>query len=143
MQNPGDPAGQEFREPPVTEVSNGAAGFSALDRDGLDRVPPAPPYVREPLFNRKVMAAWAIAAFVVWFGVTFIAPTIFDSVRDSVITRVEDHNARGGQKITVTRRGRTIISVETDKKAPAVVVEPIPPAPPAGAPAAAPTTPRR
>ncbi|MEO5588594.1 MAG: hypothetical protein ABIS03_03320 [Gemmatimonadaceae bacterium] len=137
MQNPDNPAEQKFREHAVTGVFNDAAGFSAMERDGPGSAPPAPPYVREPLFNRKVMAAWAIAAFVVWFGVTFIVPPVVHAVRDSVMTRVEDHNARGGSKITITRHGGAIISIDVnDAKPPTAVVEPIPPTPPATAPAA-------
>lgn len=143
MQNPDNPAEEQYREPAVTGIFNGAGNVPASVRAD-PAVPPPEPYVREPLFNKKAMAAWAIAAFVVWFGVTFIAPPVIRSIGREIVRSVEDYNDNGGRKITIKRDGKTVISVDTDnEKAPAIVVEPTPPAPPAGAPAAAPATPKR
>lgn len=93
---------------------------------GLEgRIAPAPesqpsesPYVKEPLFSRKVLIGWAAGALVVWLIFTFIAPIVIESVKSGVLASIEQpalNNAaktvirtRNGLTITRTARGVTI-----------------------------------
>lgn len=113
---------------------------------GLDQTPDAPPpYVKEPLFNKKVMAAWALGALAVWFGFSIIAPIVFESTRAAVREAMKEaatssggtitiHRSRDGKIYTVTRKPDRSVTITT---APAPVAVPSPAAP------AAPADPRK
>lgn len=114
---------------------------------GLEgRIAPAPesqpsesPYVKEPLFSRKVLIGWAAGALVVWLIFTFIAPIVIESVKAGVLASIEQpalNNAaktvirtRNGLTITRTARGVTIsrnTPVATAPTAPVAVPAPVP-----------------
>jgi hypothetical protein len=79
-----------------------------------DLEPPPPAYVKEPLFNKKVMAAWAIAAFAVWFTVKMVIPVVFQSVKTAVVESVKEAEKKSGTgTITIKRNGR-VIQITTD-----------------------------
>lgn len=112
---------------PITEITQRIDSFEQHD---VEPVPP--PYVREPLFNKKVMAAWALGALAVWLAFTVVLPAAFESVKTTVVERInEKQAARGRAPIRVTRT-KNGITITTDEPA-------HPPA--AGAPAATPVIP--
>ncbi len=81
-------------------------------------------YVREPLFSRRVMIAWATGAFVLWFGVTFIVPEIVSSIKAEIRESVREP----GTNTRVRVRDRTVI-IETPGGPSVAEPEPAPPAP--------------
>jgi len=112
---------------PITEITQRIDSYEQHD---VEPVPP--PYVREPLFNKKVMAAWALGALVVWFAFSVVLPAAFESVKTTVVERINEKQAARGHapiRIERTKDGFTIITDEPAK----------PPA--AGAPAATPVIP--
>lgn len=113
-------------EPPVTGIVQGLDSFQPHAVE-----PPPPDYVREPLFNKKVMVVWALAAFAVWFTVKMVIPVVLQSVKTAVVESVKEAEKKSGTgTITIKRNGR-VIQITTD--APATT--PVPPA------TAAPATP--
>jgi len=98
--------------------------------DELDPLPPAPadlmptetPYVKEPLFSKKVMAAWAIIALLVWFAFTFIVPEIVQAVKAEIVRSSEP------------RTTNTSIPEPPDPPEPVEPAEPAEPVAPAPAP---------
>src|SRR5512132_1647278 len=112
-------------EPPVTGIVQGLDSFQPHAVE-----PPPQAYVREPLFNKKVMMAWALAAFAVWFAVKMVIPVVVQSVKTAVVESVKEAEQKGVKKVTIRRNGR-VIEITTD--APAAT--PLPPG------AAAPATP--
>jgi hypothetical protein len=107
----------------------GIAPLDSLDQNRIEPViPPAPVYTPEPLFNKKVMLAWALGAAAVWFTVKMIVPIGIESAKTAVRQAVKDAEQNPGTTVTITRNGRVI----TIKRSPET-----PPAPtPAPAPAA-------
>lgn len=92
-------------------------------------------YRKEPLFNKKVMLAWAIGAAMVWFAVSFVLPIAFESAKTAIVQSIKEAEKSGsnivierdGQKITIhTQPSRT----EADAK-PAAAAQPPAPAAPA------------
>ena len=73
----------------------------------LDSTPPA--WKKEPLFNKKVMLAWAVGAAVVWFAVSFVLPIAFESAKTAIVQSIKEAEGTGsnviierdGQKITI------------------------------------------
>lgn len=69
-------------------------------------------YRKEPLFNKKVMLAWAIGAAVVWFAVSFVLPIAFESAKTAILQTIKEAEVSGsnviiqrdGQKITITTK---------------------------------------
>ncbi len=96
------------------------------------------PYVKEPLFSKKVLFGWGIATLLVWVVVTNIVPMIVDEVkvaiaegigptRENTRTVIETRNGtvtitRGPNGVTIDRRGRG----EPAPPDPAAVVVPVP-----------------
>ena len=115
--------------------------------------PSEPPYVKEPLFSKKVLIGWATAAFVVWFAFSFIVPEIIREVKSAVVDAMEEPGSNTATKTVIrTRNGMTItrtetgISIERKGSAPAAATTPTapiaaPPPDPAGTPPAAATPP--
>src|SRR5687768_550357 len=108
----------------------------------------SPVYVKEPLFSKKVMFAWATGAFIVWFAFSFIVPEIVEEVKSSIVSSMEQSGSNSGtQTVIRTKNGITITRTERgitiDRPGlppqPAQPVKPAVPAPtaPAGAAAAA------
>jgi hypothetical protein len=63
------------------------------------------PYVREPLFSKRVMIGWAIGTLLVWFGLTVIAPAVVESIKQAVVSSGPPD---GTTRIIRTRNGTTI-----------------------------------
>ena len=137
MQNPQERAAE-------TRVRDtGLIPLDSFDQAGLEPLPDAaPPYVKEPLFNKKVMALWALGALAVWFAFSVVAPIVFESTREAVREAVKEaatnsegtitvHRSRDGKVYTITREPNNTITVRSSE-------EPAPPAP-APEPAAPPT----
>lgn len=131
------PPETQFQDPAIT----GLTPLESLDQYRVQPLAPAPqPYTREPLFNKKVMAVWALGALAVWFAFTVVLPAVFDAVKTSVAQTIQEVETDGGVRIKIERdkNGKifNITRVET-------VATPSPaPAPPAsGAPAVTPTPP--
>ena len=122
-------------EPPVTAIVQGIDSFQPHAVE-----PPPPAYVKEPLFNKKVMVVWALAAFAVWFTVKMVIPVVIQSVKTAVVESVKEAEQKGVKKVTIRRNGR-VIEITTDAPA-AGTPAPAPtaaPATPAGTPAGTPT----
>ena len=115
----------------------------------IDSAPVDAPYVKEPLFSKKVIAAWAGATLVIWFVISFIAPAVKESIKTAIVSSMEESGTNTAGKTTVirTRNGRTITIDENgvtikreDRQGPVVppikVVIPAPPGEPAPAPEA-------
>jgi hypothetical protein len=116
--------------------------------------PEVPAYVKEPLFSKKVLAAWAIGTLMVWFAITVVVPEIVRSVKSEIRMRMAEPGMNtAGERVIETPGGRIII--KRDEKgtivveriapgggpaAPVVrVTAPPAPEPPAAAPVPAPT----
>ena len=113
-------------EPPVTAIVQGVDSYQPHAVE-----PPPPVYVKEPLFNKKVMAVWALAAFAVWFTVKMVIPVVLQSVKTAVVESVKEAEKKSGPgTITIKRNGR-VIQITTEA----------PPATPLPAGTAAPATP--
>ena len=119
----------------------GLIPLDSIDQAGLEPLPDAPPiYVKEPLFNKKVMAAWALGALAVWFAVSIIVPIVVESTRTAVREAVKEaatnsdgtitiHRSRDGKVYTITREPDRSVTIRSP--APVVVPAPAEPAPPA------------
>ena len=84
---------------PITEITQRIDSFQQHD---VEPVPP--PYVREPLFNKKVMAVWALGALAVWFAIRVVLPVAFESVKTTVVERInEEQAARGHAPVSIER----------------------------------------
>ena len=125
MQNPDERAAEtRMRE-------TGVIPAESFERDYLEPVESAPPpYVKEPLFNKKVMLAWALGAFAVWFAVSMIVPIAMESAKTSIREAVQEVDKGSDGTITIRRNGK-VISI-TRGKDPQVIVTPDPAALPAG-----------
>ena len=86
------------------------SSFESLENASLEQLESAPPaYIKEPLFNKKTMLAWAIGAAVVWFAVSFVLPIAFESAKTAIVQSIKDAEGSGsnviierdGQKITI------------------------------------------
>ena len=115
-------------EPPVTGIVQGVDSFQPHSVE-----PPPPAYVKEPLFNKKVMVVWALAAFALWFTVKMVFPVVLQSVKTAVVESVKEAEQKSGGKVTIRRAGR-MIEITTKDEPPAAGT-------PAAAPVAAPATP--
>jgi hypothetical protein len=111
-------------DPPVTAIVQGIDSFQPHAVE-----PPPPAYVKEPLFNKKVMAVWALAAFAVWFTVKMIVPVVLQSVKTAVVESVKEAEKKSGTgTITIKRNGRVIQITTKDEPAPAGTAAPAAPA---------------
>lgn len=121
-------------DPSTTAMSKGIDSF---EPHAMEPVPPA--YVREPLFNKKVIVVWALAAFAVWFTVKMVFPVVLESVKTAVVESVKEAEQKGGGKVKVSRKNG-VITITTDAPAPAGSAAPAVaiPAAPTGAAAPAP-----
>ncbi len=111
------------------------------------------PYVREPLFSKKVLFGWGIATLFVWIAVTSIIPRIVDEVKVAIAqnvaptrenTRTVIQTRTGSVIITRGPNGVTINKVgpgEPIPPNPATITIPVPPEVIVGPPAAAPPAP--
>jgi hypothetical protein len=73
---------------PITEITQ---RIDSLEQHDVESVPP--PYVREPLFNKKVMAAWALGALAVWLAFSLVLPAVVESVKTTVVDRINEKQA--------------------------------------------------
>ena len=138
MQNPDDRAAEtRWRETGLVESN-------MLGRNPLEPIDDPAPYVKEPLFNKKVMAAWALGALALWFAVSMIVPIARDAARTSIREAVQEVETgtdgtitirRNGKVISITRGPNPTVRVNTEGTAP-----PVPAVPPAAPQAAAPPT---
>ena len=98
--------------------------------------PAAEAYKKEPLFSKKVLFGWGIATLVVWFTLSFIVPSVVQSIREAIVTSVGERE-RNADGETVIRTKRGVITI---KRTPTGIVidrqEPGSAAPAAPAPAA-------
>lgn len=118
---------EQDRKPARLDESGMTREVRVLD-DLESRVPLAPEpqsYVREPLFSKKVMIAWAAGAFIVWFGFSFIVPEIVGAIRTAIESSVEPEGSNGAVKRVITTRNGTKITIEREG-----VTVAAPPAPP-------------
>ena len=119
------------------------SSLDSLQDASLEPVDPASlAYRNEPLFNKKVMLAWAIGAAVVWFAVSFVLPIAFESAKTAIVQSIKEAEGTGSN-ITIQRDGQQI-TITTKPAKPAKPAKPSgPPVPTAGtpAPAAAPADP--
>lgn len=101
--------------------------------------PGPPPYVREPLFSKKVLAGWAIGTLMVWFAITVVVPEIVRSVKSEIRMRMAEPGMNtAGEKVIETPGGR--ITIRRDA-AGTIVVERTPPGGGPAAPIVTVTTP--
>ena len=132
MTNPDKIPAEALRPDPST---TGLIPLHSLDPHSVEPVEPqTPPYVPEPLFNKRLMLAWAMGAAAVWFTVKFVVPVAIDSAKTAVVESVKEIEANGGAvklKIERDRNGNIykITRIETPAlpvpaKAPAAVGSP-------------------
>ncbi len=111
------------------------------------------PYVREPLFSKKVLFGWGIATLFVWIAVTSIVPRIVDEIKVAIAENVAP-TRENTRTVIETRNGKVIITrgpdgVTIDRIGPgepippdpATITIPVPPEVIVGPPAAAPPAP--
>ena len=113
--------------------------FEPLENASLEPLESDPPaYNKEPLFNKKVMLAWAIGAAVVWFAVSFVLPIAFESAKSAIVQSVKEAEGTGSN--VVIDAGGHKITIHTQPAPPATPATPATPAATAGtaAPAAKP-----
>lgn len=148
---------REEREADTRMRDTGLMPADSLGQAAIEPIEEAPPaYVKEPLFNKKVMFAWALGAFAVWFAVRMIVPIVTETARTSIREAVQEVETGTDGTITIRRNGKVISitrgpnpTVKVDREvialppAPAATtVEPTPVAPAASPPAKAPATKR-
>jgi hypothetical protein len=114
-------------DPPITEITQRIDSFQQHD---VEPIPP--PYVREPLFNKKVMAVWALGALAVWFAFRVVLPVAFESAKSAIVENINQAEASRGRGPIRIERTKNGITITTDEPA-------HPPA--AGAPPATPVIP--
>ena len=117
----------------------GLIPLDSFDEAGLEPLrDAAPPYVQEPLFNKKVMALWALGALAVWFAFSMVLPAVVEATRTSVREAVREIETgsdgtitirRNGKVISITRGAEPSVTVTRDTKG----ASPATPPPPAGA----------
>jgi hypothetical protein len=128
MQNPHE------RDIDTPMQETGMIPFDALENASLEPVEPAPPsYKKEPLFNKKVMLAWAIGAAVVWFAVSFVLPIAFESAKTAIVQSIKEAEGTGSN-IIIQRDGQQITITTKPAKPPKPVKPAGPAAPAAGIP---------
>src|SRR5678815_2998658 len=107
--------------------------FEPLDSarlEPLDSTPPA--WKKEPLFNKKVMLAWAVGAAVVWFAVSFVLPIAFESAKIAIVQSIKEAEGTGstviierdGQKITIRTKTATPAATPPAAGTPAATAAP-------------------
>ena len=148
---------REEREADTRTRDTGLMPADSLGQAPIEPIDAAPPaYVKEPLFNKTVMFAWALGALAVWFAVRMIVPIVTESARASIREAVQEVETGTDGTITIRRNGKVIsitrgpnptvkVDREVDATPPATTatpVEPAPAAPPASLPAKAPATKR-
>ena len=114
----------------------------SFEPSGLEPLPDAPPpYVKEPLFNKKVMALWALGALAVWFAFSVVVPAVVEATRTSIREAVQEAERSPDGTITIRRKGKVITITRGPNPTVRVSdeVKAVPPAAPAqAAPAPAP-----
>ena len=82
--------------------------FESFADASLEPVDPTPlEYKEEPLFNHKVMLAWAIGAAMVWFAVSFVLPIAFESAKTAIVQSIKEAE-KSGSNIVIERDGQKI-----------------------------------
>jgi hypothetical protein len=119
-----------------TTGGGGAHSLSDLEAHSVAELPGEPaPYVKEPLFSKRVMLGWALGTLVVWFALAVVLPQVVRSVASEVRSNVT-RNADGTMTIE-TPRGRITIRRDGDEvRVDRMERGRMAPTPPAGAPAA-------
>ena len=137
MTNPlNNPAGQEQNR--IT----GMIPVDSLDQCAVEPTEQQPPVKLEPLFNKKVMIAWAAFAFGVWFVVSVVVPAAFQSAKVAIreaVKETETVGPNGTIKVIVLPNGKRItIRTDAPPEAGTPAPLPVPPQQPAAAEPAAP-----
>ena len=145
---------REEREADTRMRDTGLIPADSLGQAAIEPIEEAPPaYVKEPLFNKKVMFAWALGAFAVWFAVRMIVPIVTETARTSIREAVQEVETGTDGTITIRRNGKVISitrgpnpTVKVDREVialpPAPAATPVVPAPPVVPDAKAPATKR-
>jgi hypothetical protein len=94
-----------------------------LDYGEIEPSEPAPaPYVKEPLFNKKVMLVWAVGAALVWFAFSFVLPIAFESAKSAIVQSIKEAE-KSGSNVVIKRDGQTI-TITTQPSQPAGTAAP-------------------
>ena len=116
--------------------------FESFEDASLEPVDPASlAYKKEPLFNKKVMLAWAIGAALVWFAVSFVLPIAVESAKSAIVQSIKEAEGTGSNVI-IERDGRKITIRNQPARPPASTTPPVPAGTPAPAAPADPTNPQ-
>jgi hypothetical protein len=141
---------REERKADTRMRDTGLMPAGSLGQTAIEPIEEAPPaYVKEPLLNKKVMFAWALGAFAVWFAVQMIVPIITETARTTIREAAQEVETgtdgtitirRNGKVISITRGPNPTVRVDqaveaTPPATTAPPLEPAPVAPPAKAPA--------
>ena len=101
MTDPDKIRAEAVRPDPAT---TGIMPVGSLDFNSVEPVEPEPPpYVPEPLFNKKLMLAWALGAAAVWVTVKFVVPIAVESAKVAVVETVKEVEANGGVRFKIER----------------------------------------
>ena len=120
MQDPGERDSE-------TRVHEAApAPFESFEDASLEPVDTAAlAYRKEPLFNKKVMLAWAIGAAIVWFAVSFVRPIAFESAKTAIVESIKEAEG-SGSNVIIERDGQKIAIRTQPAKPPAAAIPPAP-----------------
>jgi hypothetical protein len=113
---------------PSEQEQNRVTGMLPLDPYAVEPAEPAPPIKLEPLFNKKVMIAWAALAFGAWFVMSVVVPAAFQSVKIAIreaVRETETTGPNGTTKVIILPNGKRI-TIRTDAPPAAGTPAPLP-----------------
>ena len=96
---------------------------SGLDPYPLE--PSPPPAAQEPLFNKKVMLLWAMAALIFGVGGTVLLRTVKATAREAIIQAVKEGEQKSGGRVKV-QRNRGVITITTETPPAGTAAQPAP-----------------
>lgn len=117
----------EHRDERLADQTRLVPDLESYDRGEV--VPPEPSpaaeaYRKEPLFSKKVLLGWGMATLIVWFTLSFIVPSIVQSIKTAIVTSVGEREKNAeGETIIRTKRGiitirRTPTGIVIDRQEP-------------------------
>ena len=127
---------------PAEQERNRITGMIPLDPYAVEPAEQQAPIKLEPLFNRKVMIAWAAFALGAWFVMSVVVPAAFHSAKSAIreaIRETETVGPNGTTKVIILPNGKRI-TIRTDAPPEAGTAAPAP-APPQGPAVAQPAAP--
>lgn len=110
-----EPKSEPTPQPQETLYSPAAtrAVPAVTDESALPVPSESAPYDPGPLFSKKVLIGWALAALTVWFAFTFIGPIVKEAVKSAIVSSLEEAGSNTAVKTVITtKNGLTITRSE-------------------------------